>query len=376
MTGLRADVRLRLGRLALDVVVEAGAGSVTAVVGPNGAGKTTFLRAVAGQVGIDGGEIRLGATVLDAPPGVFVPPERRRLGYVDQDYLLFPHLTALENIAFGPRSAGATRAGSREIARAWLERVGLGDRADARRRSLSGGQQQRVALARALATDPQALLLDEPLAALDVRTRPEVRRDLRRHLGGYDGVTLIVTHDLADAAALADRMLVLEDGRVTHAGTVAEVLARPRTSYVADLVGTNLLHGTGDGSSVTVDGVRLPVPLPAPLLASAPGPVLVTVRPADVVVVPLEGDRPDLPPVDLPAVDAAEAAATPAPSGRWRARIVRIELAGDIAEVLLDRPTGLVAAVPLAEVVAGSLREGSEVLVGLRRDGRFAAYEA
>ena len=176
------------------------------------------------------------------------------MGIVHQDYLLFPHLTALDNVAFGPRSGGAPARAARATAAEQLERVGVGEVADLRPRALSGGQAQRVALARALAADPTALLLDEPLAALDAATRTTLRRDLRRTLAEVPGPTVLVTHDPVDVLALADRVAIVEDGRITQEGSVAEVTSRPRTGYVADLIGTNLVRGTATGTSIAADG--------------------------------------------------------------------------------------------------------------------------
>jgi molybdate transport system ATP-binding protein len=234
---LLASVRLQLGALDLDVEVEAGEGDVVALVGPNGAGKTTFLRCVAGLQPVDDGRITVDGRVLDDPAdGTWVPPARRDVAVVFQDHLLFPRLTARDNVAFGLRAHGASKAVARAAAGEWLERVGLGDHADSRPRTLSGGQSQRVALARALAVEPRVLLLDEPLAALDVQARTHVRGELARHLATFRGARLLVTHDLADAVALADRLVVMERGRVTQRGTADELRAAPATDYVADLV--------------------------------------------------------------------------------------------------------------------------------------------
>ncbi|HEV3498321.1 MAG TPA: ABC transporter ATP-binding protein, partial [Actinomycetes bacterium] len=217
-TGLAATVALTLGTLDLDVSLTLPMGTTVALLGPNGAGKTTLLRALAGLQPLQRGRVALDGEVLeDAAAGTWRPPEDRPIGVVFQDYLLFPHLSVLENVAFGLRCRGVSRTESRRRAHAWLERVGLGDRHGARPRELSGGQCQRVALARALATDPQLLLLDEPLAALDASTRIEVRRDLRRHLASFHGVRLLVTHDPLEAIALADELVVLEDGHVCAA---------------------------------------------------------------------------------------------------------------------------------------------------------------
>jgi molybdate transport system ATP-binding protein len=249
---LSATVRLRLGDLELDVEVDAKAGEVLAILGPNGAGKTSLLRCLAGLQPIDDGRIALGDVVLDDPgTDIFVPAEERPVGVVFQDYLLFGHLSALDNVAFGLRARRVPRPAARRDAAEWLHRLGLGDHAQQRPATMSGGQQQRVALARALATNPQLLLLDEPLAALDAATRTVVRRDLRVHLASFEGVRVLITHDPLDAYALADRVVILERGRVTQTGTLAEIAARPRSRYVAQLVGTNLLTGTVRGTTLT-----------------------------------------------------------------------------------------------------------------------------
>ena len=256
---LEAAVGLALGRLQLEAELAVGTGELVVLLGPNGAGKTTLLRALAGLLALDRGRVVLdGAVLEDTATGTWVPTERRPIGFVFQDYLLFPHLSALENVAFGLRSRGVGRAEARRRAGAWLERVGLAGHAGARPRALSGGQAQRVALARALVSEPRLLLLDEPLAALDAATRAEVRRDLRRHLAGFDGTRLLVTHDPLEAMALADRLVVLEGGHVTQTGSPAEVSGRPRSRYVAELVGVNLYRGRADGAAVELaDGGRL-----------------------------------------------------------------------------------------------------------------------
>ncbi|SEO99854.1 ABC transporter ATP-binding protein [Trujillonella endophytica] len=279
---LAADVRVRRGAVHVELAVDVPAGSVLAVLGPNGAGKSTLLRVLAGLLPPDGGRVEVdGEPWDDVSAGVHLPAHRRRLGMVFQDYLLFPHLTVLDNVAFGLRTRGAGRREARAGAAEWLARVELGDLAARRPGQLSGGQAQRVALARALAGDPALLLLDEPLSALDARTRLTVRAELRRHLGAFGGATVLVTHDPVDAMALADRVLVVEDGRVVQAGPPAEVARRPRTDYVARLVGLALLPGTGEGTSVRLDGGgRVAV------AEQAAGPVLVAVRPESVALWP------------------------------------------------------------------------------------------
>ncbi|MFL1898434.1 ABC transporter ATP-binding protein [Streptomyces tauricus] len=246
--GLEAHLVVERGTFRLDVALRAAPGEVVALLGPNGAGKTTALRALAGLTPLTGGRLRLDGTALER-----TPPESRPVGVVFQDYLLFPHLTALDNVAFGPRCQGASKAEARARAAEWLGRLGLAEHAGAKPRRLSGGQAQRVALARALATRPRLLLLDEPLAALDARTRLEVRAQLRRHLAEFEAVAVLVTHDPLDAMVLADRLVVVEDGRVVQEGAPADIARRPRTDYIAQLVGLNLYRGEADGHAVRLD---------------------------------------------------------------------------------------------------------------------------
>jgi molybdate transport system ATP-binding protein len=252
---LDAAVVLKLGPLALDLTLDAAPGETVVLLGPNGAGKTTVLRVIAGLLPLDSGHVVLDGEVLDDPrTGAWRTPERRSVGYVFQDHALFPHLSALENVAFGLRARGIRRSDARGRAQAWLERVGVAPHAAARPRALSGGQAQRVALARALAPEPRVLLLDEPLAALDATARVDTRRELRRHLDGHDGVRVVVTHDPVDAMTLGDRVVVIEEGRVVQSGPLPELRERPRTRYVADLVGVNLYRGSADGRGT----IRIP----------------------------------------------------------------------------------------------------------------------
>jgi molybdate transport system ATP-binding protein len=227
---LTASLRVSRGTFDLNLDLAVEPGRTLALVGPNGAGKSTALGAIAGLVP-NAGTVSVNGRVLDD-----LPVEQRRVGYVFQDYLLFPHLTVLENVAFGPRAAGVGRSAARAAASVWLDRLDLAQFATRRPAQLSGGQAQRVALARALAADPEVLLLDEPLAALDVEIRADVRAELAHYLAGFDGVTIVVTHSLADATALAHDAVVLEAGRPTQRGSVADLIARPATPYVERLV--------------------------------------------------------------------------------------------------------------------------------------------
>lgn len=239
MTGLVTGLEARLtvpGRL--EAAVSAEAGEVVAVIGPNGAGKSTLLGALAGTVASTG-EVQVAGRSWSDPA---LPVRARRLGVVFQDQALLPHLSALDNVAFGPRCRGLRRAAARARAHEWLERLQVGHLADRRPGQLSGGQAQRVAIARALATEPELLLLDEPFSGLDVGVATSLRLELARHLVAFTGVTLLVTHDALDALTLADRVLVLEEGRVVQQGTPREVSARPLSDHVARLVGLNVVR--------------------------------------------------------------------------------------------------------------------------------------
>ena len=279
--GLHGHVVVERGAFRLDVEIDVAPGEVVAVLGPNGAGKSTLLRAICGLTPLTDGAISLGSTLLDDPGAdVLVPAAKRRVGVVFQEYRLFPHLSVLDNIAFGPRSTGLSRARSRAEAGAWVDRLRLGDLALRTPDQLSGGQQQRAALARALASDPGVLLLDEPLAALDAATRIDVRRDLRTHLAQFAGPTVIVTHDALDALVLADRIVVLENGAITQQGSALDVARRPASDYVAKLLGLNLLRGAASDGEVAVDGGGV---LHVPDHAVS-GPVLVALRPSAIAL--------------------------------------------------------------------------------------------
>ena len=227
----------------VDVRFEVAAGETVALLGPNGAGKSTVLNVIAGLITPTSGGVLLGGAQLAG-----TPPHKRSVAMLAQDPLLFPHMTVLDNVAFGPRSAGVGKADSRQTARTILEQVGVRDLRNRKPNQLSGGQAQRVAVARALAAEPQLLLLDEPMAALDVAVTPALRHTLRNVLAGRTAV--IVTHDALDALLLADRVVVIEQGRVVEEGPARVVLSQPRSSFAARIAGLNLVAGTWDDHAV------------------------------------------------------------------------------------------------------------------------------
>ena len=335
MTSLHAEVVVRRPAFTLDVTVAAHPGEVVAILGPNGAGKSTLLAVLAGHLLPSYGVVRVGERTLTAVRDdrveTAVRPERRSVGLLGQDPLVFPHLSARENVAFGPRAAGVPAAQARRAADEWLVSVGLSGLADRRPDALSGGQRQRVALARALAADPTVLLLDEPFAQLDVRTAAGLRDLVRDQVRRTRTATVLVTHDVLDAVTLADRVVVLHDGQVVEQGRPLDVLSDPVHPFTAALAGVNLVVGTlvarpGGGVALAgPDGVLVPCGAREP-----GGRAQVTFPPSAVVV----GDGWPARVVDL----------EPGTTG------VRVRTTGD---VLVD--------LPAADVARRGLRVGSEL---------------
>lgn len=249
------------GDLVMDIALQVAHGETLALVGPNGAGKSSCLRTLAGLHRIDRGRVTLDDQIVDGGRDhAFVPAEQRSVGVVFQDHLLFPHLTALDNIAYGLRSRGIKARLARTVAATWLERMGLPQFQKAYPSELSGGQAQRIALARALAAKPKLLLLDEPLAAADATARLELHRILQAQLRTFEGSCVLVAHDIRDAIALADRIAVIEQGRVVQVGTIDQLGNKPASRYVADLIGLNCFRGTCSDSVLTVaNGAKLVV---------------------------------------------------------------------------------------------------------------------
>jgi molybdate transport system ATP-binding protein len=286
---LRVEAATRLGAFALDVALEVPAGTCLALAGPSGAGKTSVLRVVSGLVRPDRGVVRCGEDLwLDTARGIDVAPERRRCGYVFQEYALFAHMRAWQNVAYPLR--GLDRAARRARAHELLERFGIGHLADRRPHGLSGGERQRVAVARALARSPAALLLDEPLSALDPRLRAHAGRELGAVLAEAGVPALLVTHDFTEAALLGDRVGVIDGGRVIQEGTAAELAATPASAFVADFTGAVVLTGTAravDGlTCVELDGGGT-------VFSTEPGagPVAVSVYPWEIALAPPGSER-------------------------------------------------------------------------------------
>jgi len=320
--------------------LEADPGTTIAVVGPNGAGKTTLLRALLGLTPRAHARLRLGDTDVTA-----LPPHRRGVAWVPQDGALFPHLSALSNTAYGLRSQGVPRAEARRAAQSWLDRLGVGHLAHRKPGQLSGGQAGRVALARALAARPRLLLLDEPLAALDQTTRAHVRHTLRRHLAEFGGVCLIVTHDPVEAVSLADRVLVLDDGRVLQDEPPAEVTRHPRSPWVARMLGRNAWPGTA-----TADG-----------LALAGGGHLVVAEPLTPGTEALAVIAPE-------AVSVHREKPTGSPRNVWPGTVREITSGGSRLRLLItsDRAPDLVAEITPQAAAELRIADGTEVWTGVK----------
>lgn len=340
---LRAHIVVSRGSLDLDVWLNVADGEVVALLGPNGAGKSTTLRCLAGLLSIGRGSIEYDGTVLDDPAtGTFVPSEDRACGVTFQHYQLFPTMTVLENVAFGLRAKGVDKTLARDRAREWLLRVGVDAVERSRPDQLSGGQAQRVALARALASRPKLLLLDEPLAALDALTRVEVRRELRRHLEEFLGSVVLVTHDPVDAYALADRVVIIEGGHVVQDGTFTDIAAHPRSAYVAELAGVNMLRGSLMGGVFAIDGG-------ATLVVAADhldGQAIAVIRPQ---AVSLHATRPE-----------------GSPRNTWHAAVIEVDHRGDRVRVRLQGPVQLTAEITAAAAEALSIKVGLELWAAVK----------
>jgi molybdate transport system ATP-binding protein len=339
---LRAELQTTLGELELDVSLEVAAGECLALAGPSGAGKTSIVRMIAGTHTPAGGWIRYAHEVwLDRQQGLFVAPERRRCGYVPQDHALFPHLSAWRNVAYGLRTEpqAVRRARAMEL----LGRFGLAERADVRPADLSGGERQRVALARALAIEPRVLLLDEPLAALDTRTRAAATRELTTVLADAEIPALLVTHDFHEAALLAQRVAVVDRGHVLQQGSPERLAATPASGFVAEFTGSVVLTGQAREAPGPLTVIDLDGGGTATATDRGEGPVAVSVFPWEITLAP----------ADDVARDSAQ--------NRLAARVQSITTIGNRVRVGLDAGQPLVAEITQAAADELDLRVGSNV---------------
>lgn len=340
---LEARIRLRRSEeLDIDVDLTLPPGATVALLGPNGAGKSTVVAALAGLIPIDSGRISLDERVLDDPGSdVFVAAEQRNVGVVFQDYLLFPHLTVLENVAFGLLSRGVARDAAMHRSTEWLSKVGLQGMEQRRPPDLSGGEAQRVALARALVGEPDLLLLDEALSALDVGARASTRHLLQRHLEAFPGPRLLITHDPTEAFLLASEIHVMEGGKVTQSGSADDIRLRPLTPYAADLAGANFFRGSAKEGTVDVGGHRLRVADDA-----VAGPVLVTILPSAVSV---HSTRP-----------------TGSPRNAWSTTVSVIEQLGPRVRLRTGGPLPVTVEVTTAATDEMELRPGKTIWVAVK----------
>ena len=283
---LDLQVHKRLAGFTLDLRLSAGDRSVTVLVGESGSGKTTLLRLIAGLMQPDSGRIEVdGEAWFDSHSHTARPVAERAVGYVSQDYALFPHLSAADNVAFGLRAQGVAAGATGTRVTAALERLGIGALARRRPHELSGGQQQRVAIARALVLEPRLLLLDEPLSALDVQTRRAIRSELRLLLAELSCTTLYVTHSPAEALAFGEQIAVLEAGRVSQCGSRDDLMRRPRSTYVAEFLGLNFFRGSlATGAAADAGAIALPHGVLIPAALGTTGDVAVVLHPHEITL--------------------------------------------------------------------------------------------
>ncbi|MGK0741448.1 sulfate/molybdate ABC transporter ATP-binding protein [Leucobacter sp. Z1108] len=348
----QAEITLSRGSFSLSAALEAPPGKTVGIIGPNGAGKSSLLKAIAGDITIRSGSVRIGERILSQAGerirSQHLPRAQRKLGYLDQRARLFPHLSAQENIAFGPRAAGVSRRHAFALADQWLERVGLPGRGAARAHELSGGQQQRVAIARTLAAKPAAVLLDEPFAALDASTAGSIRGLIAAELSRLQIPALLVTHNAVDLLELAQEVCVLEHGRITQQGPVHEILSTPRTDFAARFSGRVLIRGSASARG-TLQLARAPLPelrgvgdLPCPS-----GDAVASFDPRDVRVSP-QGDR------------QAEGSIQ-----SWTDDVGELTVTGSGVRVTGRNWTGSVAEVPLSRAHTFGLSPGQTLIFEL-----------
>jgi molybdate transport system ATP-binding protein len=337
MTFLEAVMTIGRPHLQVEMTLDADRGDTLAVVGPNGAGKSTLVQALSGLLALDGGRIRVGDAVWeDVDSKIRIAPQRRSVGVMFQDLALFPNMTAVGNVAYGLRSVHKSKSQARSAALKTLEELGAAALSGTPVGKLSGGQAQKVALARALAVQPDVLLLDEPTSKLDVTSQIEIRRSLIQALGRFAGVALVVTHQPLEAMALASEVVVMEEGRITQRGSPADLQLHPRSAYVAEFVGVNLLEGRSEHGRVLLASGASVVVSDAPA-----GDVLVAIHPTTIALYrnPPEGT----------------------PRNVWRLSITDIDLENERARVRLAGELTVVAEITRAAAMELRLTDKGEV---------------
>jgi molybdate transport system ATP-binding protein len=326
----------------LDASLQVERGDTHALVGPNGAGKSTLVSAIAGLLAIDEGSITLNGAMCDDPrTGLFRPPQDRSVSVMFQDGVLFPHLTVFQNVAFGLVSREVPKSEVQLRASEWIANVGLNGIEDRRPSELSGGERQRVALARALVLEPDVLILDEPLSALDVTARGSMRGLIRQRLAAFDGAAIVITHDPMEAMLLGDVVHVLEDGAIVQSGTPSDIRLKPASRYSADIAGVNLVSGIAHEGRVSVDGHELRI-----ADGEITGPVLVSFHPRTVTIH-----------ADCPHGSARNT---------WQTTIESIESHGRTVRLQVGTPMALTAEITASAMASLELSERSTVYVSIK----------
>ena len=352
MAGLQIAGTVANPNFTLDIAISAAPGQTTALLGPNGSGKSTTVAAIAGLVPLSTGTIALGDRVLDDPQArTWVTPQQRHIGVCFQDRLLFDHMSALENVAFALTARGVARSQAQRQAHEALTQVGLAEsHFEQSPAKLSGGQAQSVALARSLVGTPQLLLLDEPFGALDISVRTSLRRRFAQLLAHTDSARLLITHDPTDAFLLADVIYIIENGKITQAGTPAQIRQRPLTAYAADLAGTNLLTGVAQDGQVRLDSAPGHTAQPSQALQiadrSVSGPVLLTIHPRSATL--------------------HLAQPTGSPRNVWQAPVAAVEPRAEVTRVVLGPPISLSVDITTAAATEMSIGVGSQLWVAIK----------
>ncbi|MFN0204784.1 MAG: sulfate/molybdate ABC transporter ATP-binding protein [Planctomycetota bacterium] len=333
---LDVAIRAHAGNLAINVIFNVTAGDLTALIGPNGAGKTTILRSIAGLSVPEVGFVRVDHDIyVDCGELIYLPPEKRDIGFVLQDITLFPHLTVRQNIEFGARARGRMRQPGRPTADDWIEKLNLRNLQDRKPARLSGGEAKRVAIARALATNPKILLLDEPFSGIDTNVRAEIRRDLRLAVEAFGGICILVTHDPVEALSLAKKIIILENGCITQEGSIADVSRRPMSRFAAEFIGVNFYEGFAQGGIIKLQNG-------AEIVATAGEGRVFAVVPANAVSLH----------INIPSGSARNT---------WAGTVLQIDNSGDRLRVRVEGRVSYAAEITQAAAESLHLKIGSNV---------------